>query len=265
MTDRKKLTTAPPEGNAALPDGVWPIRSAVAMADAVDTCRVTGQLGLVTGPSGTGKTTAARAIVAALEDQGVEAHYVMMIRAADGLQPGLQHIARAIGANIQPNLGSLEIYDALVRCIAGWSRGSVLLLDEASYMSEALIEAIRNLSDEMRARGLRRGIVMVGTPDLADRIAGRIGGRGKHYAPLSGRLFRLNLDGLSAEDFAAIAGELGLSGQGAADLIAKVGAGRGQLHNLSRVLDMARLMGGAGKALSYGHLLVAVDGLGVNA
>lgn len=266
MTDTTKITTAPPDGNAGLLTGIWPIRSAIALANAVDTCRMTGQIGLVTGPSGIGKTTAARAIVAALEDRLVEARYVMMTRAADGLQPGLLRIARAIGAAANPNMGGADIYDAVVSHIARlWDGESVLVLDEAQFMSEALIDALRNISDEMRGHHGQRGIVMVGTSELADRFAGRLGGRAKHHEPLTGRLFRLNLDGLSAEDLETITGALGVGGAGTAELVAKVVAGRGRLHNLARVLDMARRIGGRSKPLSYAHLMVAVDGLGVNA
>lgn len=265
MTDTQHLTTAPPRGNAGVPGDIWPVRSAIAIARAVHTCRLSGQMGLVTGPSGIGKTTAARAIVAELDDTGTLAHLVMMTRAAEGLQPGLLRIAKAIGAFVQPNMGGAEIYDALAGHMASaWTRGSALILDEAQFMSEALIDALRNLSDEMRGRGLARGLVMIGTPDLAARIEGKLGGRAKHFEPLRGRLYLDTLDRLDAADFGSIAEGLGLPGAQTADLLARIGAGRGGLHNLARVVQTAeRLAAAAGKPLTLGNLRTAMQGLGV--
>lgn len=265
MTDTLKHTAPLPAGHHGLPDGIWPIRAAIAVAGAVDICRKSGQIGMVTGPSGIGKTTAARAVVDAIDEGGVTAHYVMMTRAADGLQPGLFRIARLIGANVQPNMGAADIYDAAVACIAGWSRGSVLVLDEAQFMSEALIDGLRNISDEMRGRRLSRGIVMVGTPDLAARINGRVGGRAKHHEPLRGRLYVADLEGLQRDDFATIAQALGWTGSEAADAIAEAGSARGGLHNVARVIETARRLPGEGQAMSLGHFRVAKQGLGVTA
>jgi type II secretory pathway predicted ATPase ExeA len=267
MTDTMHLTTAPPGINAGLPGHVWPIHSAVTIAESVDICRHLGQIGLVTGPSGIGKTTAVRAVIAALadaEDAEIEARCVMMTRAADGLQPGLLRLAKAIGVYVQPNAGGADIYDAMVAHIeARWRHGSVLVLDEAQFMSEALIDALRNLADDLRGSGRAVGIVMVGTPDLAARISGKLGGRAKHFEPLRGRLYMAELDGLAPKDFATIAGKLGMAGAQATNLIAKAGAGRGGLHNVERIVTAARQIAGPGKALSLGNLRTAMQGLGV--
>lgn len=266
MTDTTNHTAKPIADNGGLPSAIWPVRSAVAIAHAIATCRKSGQMGLVTGPSGTGKTTAARAIVGALDEEGIDASLVMMTRAADGLQPGLLRIAKAVGAYVQPNMGGADIYDALVHHIASrWCRGAVLVLDEAQFMSEALIDGLRNLSDEIRGRDLARGVVMIGTPDLAARIEGKLGGRSKHFEPLRGRLYLDNLDGLGAADFEAIASGLGVAGAQAVQLLAKVATGRGGLHNVARVVQSAERLAGPGQPLSLGSLRIAMQGLGVGA
>jgi type II secretory pathway predicted ATPase ExeA len=267
MTDTVKLTAAGPPGNAGLPGALWPVRSAVAIARAAEVCRLTGRMGLVTGPSGIGKTTAARAIVAELEEAGSQARLVMMTRAADGLQTGLLRIGKAIGAFVQPNMGGADIYDALAEHLRShWARGDVLILDEAQFMSEALLDAVRNLSDELRGAGLARGVVMVGTPDLAARIEGKLGGRAKHFEPMRGRLYLDSVERLEAEDFEAIARRLGLAGEKAPALLARIAAGRGGLHNLERVMEAADKMARrAGKPLSLDTLRVALQGLGVAA
>lgn len=261
MTDTLHLTTAPPGGN-----DVWPIHSATAMERSVHICRLSGQMGLITGPSGIGKTTALRAVIASLEYDGFEAQRVMMTRAANGLQPGLLRICRAIGASVQPNMGGADIYDALVAHIATtWPRGSVLALDEAQFMSDELLDALRNVADEMRERNRVIGIVMVGTTDLAARINGKIGGRAKHFEPLRGRLYVEDLAGLAAEDFGAIAARLGLAGPKAAELLARIGTGAGGLHNMARVIQSARRLAGPDNPLSLPFLRVAIQGLGVAA
>lgn len=262
MTDTLNMTGAPPGGNTVLPPGIWPIRSAAAISVTLDVCRKDGRIGLVTGPSGTGKTTAAVAAVQHLQALDVEAHYVMMRRAADGLQPGLLHIARAIGACVEPNMGGADVHDAVARILAGWPREAVLVLDEAQFMSEALLDAIRNLSDELRAQGRRCGIVMVATPDLAARINGR-NGRARHFEPLRGRLCVVELDGPGAEDCAKLAAAVGVGGTDAPALLAKVGATPGGLHNVAKVIEGARRAAGAGKPLALSHIRVAMQGLGV--
>lgn len=266
MTDTIQLSAASPSSNAGVPAEIWPLRSAVAIERAITTCRMSGQMGLICGASGTGKTTAARAIVAALAEGDTDAHFVMMTRAADGLQPGMLRIARELGVYATPNMGSAEIYDALAKHIATvWRRGGVLVLDEAQFMSEALIDAIRNLSDELRGAGLTRGIVMVGTSDLAARIEGKIGGRAKHFEPLRGRLYLAQLDGLDAGDFEAIAARLGIPGPQAAKLVADVGAGRGGLHNVARLVATAQRLAGERREIALSHLRIAIQGLGVAA
>lgn len=132
-------------------------------------------------------------------------------------------------------------------------------------MSEALIDALRNLADDLRGGGRAVGIVLVATPDLAARINGKIGGRSRHFEPLRGRLYMAELDGLSVDDFAAIASSLGIAGTQAAGLIAKAGVDRGGLHNVKRILSAARQITGPGKPLSLGSLRTAMQGQGVAA
>ena len=264
MTDAPHHTAASRGSNARLPADIWPIRSAVAIADGIEICRRTGQMGLISGPSGTGKTTAASATVAALAGADIEAHYVMMTRAHDGLLPGLLRIASAIGVHTQPSLGCAGVYDDLVNHMASsWRHGSVLVLDEAQFMSEALIDGLRNIADDLRGQHRARGIVMVGTPELAARINGKSGGRSKHFAPLRGRLYMADIEELSGDDFATIAAHYELPGKQAVELMARIGTGRGGLHNVARVIPMAERIAGQGKPLSLGGLRVAVQGLGV--
>lgn len=117
MTDIPQLTIASSGRNAGPPANVWPISSAVIIAESVEICRRMGQIGLVTGPSGVGKTTAVCAVIAELEEDegaGINARYVMMTRAADSLRSGLSRIAKAIGVCVQQNTGGADVYDALV-------------------------------------------------------------------------------------------------------------------------------------------------------
>ncbi len=264
MTDTSHNTATSAGNNARVPADIWPIRSAVAIAEGVEICRKTGQMGLITGPSGTGKTTAASATVAALAGADIEAHYVMMTRAHDGLLPGLLRIANAIGAHAQPHLGCAGVYDDLVNhMLSSWQRGGVLVLDEAQFMSEALIDGLRNIADDLRGKNRARGIVMVGTPELAAKINGKVGGRSKHFAPLRGRLYMADIEDLSNEDFETIAAHYELPGKQALELLARVGSGRGGLHNVARVLPMAERIAGLGNPLSLVGLRVAVQGQGV--
>ncbi len=261
MTDTPGSSPFPPP---PLPERMWPTRPARAVMEAIEMCRTGGDIGLVTGPSGVGKTTAAKAAVAAAEAEGQRARYVRMTAAAEGLQPGLLRIGAGVGAHMGGSMGAAEAYDAVVSAMGWWNRGDLLVLDEAQYMGDLLICAVRDIADDLRIRGWTPGIVLLGDGDLAARINGKSGPRARRFEPLRGRL-GVALDVLPPEgdDFRAIAAHLGVAQPLGADLIARVGGGRGGLHNLARTLETARDLAGPGNAITFGVLKSAAEARGI--
>jgi type II secretory pathway predicted ATPase ExeA len=266
MTDIQQLSTAPPGRNAVLPAGIWPTRPARMVMDAIALCRMGRHLGVISCPSGIGKTTAARAAVQVAADEGYDAHYVRMTITAEGLQPGLMRIGKAIGAPVHTSMGAAEAHDAILGGMLGWTRGGLLVLDEAQFMSDGLIFAIRDIADELVDRGRMAGIVMMGDGALSARINGRAGPRARHFEPLRGRLgASVELAPPDAQDFSVIAWAQGVTQPQAADLVARVGAGRGGLHNVARMLTTARGIAGADNPITLGVLRTAAQVAGVGA
>jgi type II secretory pathway predicted ATPase ExeA len=266
MTDTLNLTTAPPGRNAVLPGGIWPTRPARIVTDAIDLCRIGRHLGVISGPSGIGKTTAARAAVQAAADAGHEAHFVRMTITAEGLQPGLMRIGKALGAAVHTSMGAAEAHDAILGCALCWPRGGILVLDEAQFMCDALIFAIRDIADELVERDRMAGIVLMGDGALSARINGRAGPRARHFEPLRGRLgASVEVSPPDAQDFGVIAYAQGVTQPQAAELVARVGAGRGGLHNVARMLKTARGIAGADNPITLGVLRTAAQVAGVGA
>lgn len=260
MTDHVQLSTKPPGGNEGLPAGLWPTKAARAVTEAADACHLTGQMGLVTGPSGIGKSTAARAAIRAAKDSDVNAFYISMTRAHEKPQPGLLRIAQSIGAGVQVNMGPAEIFEAILEGIVRWPEEWLLLLDEANFMSDDLLDVVRNLADELEDRRRSVGILLLGTPDLANRINGKVRGQTRRFEPLRGRLGLIwELGGLDGEDFTAVARGLGLPEQAAGKVLAGVGSLPGGMHNIKRLVTTAHIVAGAGNALSLSHLRTATQ------
>lgn len=234
------LPTAPAADNQLA--GLWPTSTAQGIINLMEVCRAKGQMGLITGASGIGKTSAARAAVRAAVASDAEAFYAALSPATENLAAGLFRIARAIGINADRNVSCNEVADAILRRL--WQRGDLLVIDEAQYAGDALLHTIRSIWDELDARQAAPGIVLLGTPDLAERLNGGTVRKSRDFAPLRGRLgVMAELDGLAAEDFAAIARHYGLGGGQALKLVETAGRGRGGLHNVARLVAQARRNG----------------------
>lgn len=63
MTDFRDLSLPVTTGNALLTGSLWPTLTARKVAHTIEVCHRFGQMGLITGSSGVGKTTAAMAAV----------------------------------------------------------------------------------------------------------------------------------------------------------------------------------------------------------
>ena len=266
MTEVLRLPTSGRGGNHV---GLWPTVTTQSLAGIIENCRILAQLGLITGPSGVGKTTAARLAVKnatvardnwldSLDDPKMV--FVAMTKAAKEMQPGLQRIAIAARVAASPHWGAHDVHDALVE--HRWGDGSLLVLDEAQFMSDDLLHAIRCLWDELEQRGYGLSIVLVGTPDLAKRIKDR-GRRGLAFEPLRGRLGAcIELEALEPDDCAAICQHYGLTEKNAETLIRRAATGSGGLHNVRRLIHQAEL-GAKGKRLAFADLKQAAELTGV--
>lgn len=269
MTDIQDVTPALSGGNTG---GIWPTVTVRKVRHTVEACHRFGHIGLITGPSGTGKTTAASvATTFADAEEDADTHFVMMTAAADTTIAALARIAVEVGAYIRPQLGCSELYEAILK--RGWGgnslrggRHSLLVIDEAQFLPDGALHVLRNLWDELDNQGCAPGLVLVGTPDLADRIEGRSGRKPRELDALRGRLGAVvKLAPPTPEDIAAIMQHLGIVGDRAAALVDRISRGRGGLHNFRRIEKMARELAGRGAPMTLGHIQTAAEIAGVGA
>jgi type II secretory pathway predicted ATPase ExeA len=263
VTEVIQLPRQPERGK---PAKGWQTQACDAIGDAIEHARRRRYMALITGPSGMGKTTAARLAAEAFleQEQDGAVFYAMMTEGTAGLQPGLQRIAHALRVPCPCHVGAAEVHNAIVDSYR--SPKSVLIVDEAQVMCDALLNGVRNIWDELHMNGRDIGIVLIGTPDLADRINGAARQRARHLAPLRGRLGAcIALDPVSDHDVGMICQHHGIGGAQAEKLILRVANGRGGLHNVRRLMEQAHELAGEGKPLTLGHLKDAVALVGVPA
>ena len=193
------------------------------IADALSHAQASGDLVLVHGPSGRGKTRtaahcrAARTGVACLSATG-----------AMVTMPGLLGCALEAVCGHRERGSALEAERAIVESLRG--RGALLVIDEAHYLRAGLLDELRRIRDHAG-----RGLALIGndgvrmTLELCPRVLGRTG-------------MRVDLRQLAERDVAAIAmaGPLGRRpGKAELEVLVRAARGRGGPHTLRRVLTEA--------------------------
>jgi type II secretory pathway predicted ATPase ExeA len=260
MTEVHFLPTSMPDGKRS---GLWQTTNATGIDAMIERTRAMGDICLITGPSGVGKTTAA--ITAARNqryDADRETIYVSMTRATEGLQAGIIRIAAAAGRAIGSHVGAQDAFQELVH--RRWLSGSVLIIDEAQFMSDALLDGVRNLWDELDHKAQAIGIVLIGTSELADRIKGSNRHRSRAFDPLRGRIGAcITLEPSTSADVAAICRFYGLVGPATEKLIHTVARGPGGLHNVRRLIAQAERLAGDKQKLGLSDLKRAAELAGV--
>ena len=199
--------------------------SADEIAGALAYAQATGDMVLIHGPSGRGKTWATRRHC----DARAGAVYLSVTGATVTLAGMLSRLADAVGAG--PEHGSaLAAETAIVARLA--DRGALVVIDEAHHLSAKLLDELRCIRDNAGC-----GLALVGDDSVrmtlarCPQVTGRIG-------------MRVSLSGLAGDDVAAIAaGPLGRPPTGAElKVLAATARGPGGLHALRRLLARAWLL-----------------------
>jgi type II secretory pathway predicted ATPase ExeA len=258
-----EVITLPTAGRVDNPSpGLWPTQVANVIQAAIEACRRLGHIGVVSGPSGIGKSTAARAAVRLASEAGHEASYVTLSRASGEIRSGLRRICeKAFGSRTDRSI----LVDEMFEMVAGsfYAPGAVLVIDEAQFASVELLDTLRTIWDDLSLRGASTALVFVGTPELAATL-NPFGGKHRQLEPLCGRIgTRAVLDGLPDDDFGTITRHLGIAGKDAARLIKEVARHQG-LHAVDRLVRQARIIAGQGAPIDMHHLKVAFDARGVS-
>jgi hypothetical protein len=226
-------------------------------------CKQYGQIGVVVGDPGTGKTTAVRAFQEAQD--GVV--YCRMTKASSKLQPGLVRLASAFDVQASQNGGAHELYQSVSYAMQQRS-DLMLVIDEAQYMDDELLETIRDFYDEHNdARSHNRlGLALVGNYGLTDRWADRSPRRRNvsNFKQLRGRLGPvLDFAKPSAEDIASLCEHHGIVGKQSCALVAKASNAPGGLHNAANLVRVAKQLSEQADTISYRSLEEAAIVTGV--
>lgn len=122
--------------------------------------------GMVTGPSGTGKTSLCHALTAALEDTRGQILYLSAPRVS--LLGVVRYFAQVL--RVMPRRSSIETIKALVDVIKERSVKPVLWIDEADHMPMATLTELRSLIEPDPGPAPLLSLILSGPPELRSAL-----------------------------------------------------------------------------------------------
>lgn len=223
---------------------------------ALQVCHQFGELGVVVGDPGTGKTFAAAEYARGTKN----VRMVTIDRMTRELVPCLMHVAQRLTRRDAPNTGAAAVRAVIIAKLKDLViEGQVLLIiDEAQHLSDDAIEAFRAIYDEFEERV---GLVFIGNRGLVDRWSGR---RRENWAQLMSRVGPyIDIPSGSIEDLDAFCGHHGITGARERDFVRKLAPGGG-IRTAAKLLKIAGTLAGAGP-VQLTHLQQAALARGVRA
>lgn len=173
----------------------FPYRDWTAAKDELEAALRRGTFyGLVTGASGTGKTSLCHAIAASLDDTRAQLLYLSASRVS--LLSVVRYFAQVL--RVVPRRSSVETTKALVDVIKERSVRPVLWIDEAHHLPQVTLTELRSFVEFEPAPQPLLSLVLSGPPELRSAIDAPA------LFPLKRRLVvRVTLDGLRRDELDA--------------------------------------------------------------
>lgn len=234
--------TVAPQGRGEKHGDIYDTPTMTDLSNVFHLCQAEGELGIVTGEPGAGKTTAARRY--ATDSKG--AYLVTMSPAASALVPCLARIGEAIGA-YPGSSGACAWSDAIRAALAYPISPHLLLIDEAHHLADVSVEEIRAIFDATKI-----GVVFIGSREIRERWSG------KRWAQLTSRVFqRIDLEGPMPGDVDAICMAAGIEGKRPRDLMRRAANMPGGLRVVRKILGVAIKLAGPDQPLKAEHVEAA--------
>jgi len=209
-------------------------------------CQEHGEMGLIVGEPGIGKTTAAEHFV---EADSYLRWYAKVMPASQSVQGFLRRLVDTLGGIAERHVGTLDCYDIVLEEVSRRRGASLLVIDEAHLLDAAAVEQVRALYDE-----LQFGVVFIGHRELAFRWQHKPGNKRNAWAQLTSRIGPwLDLTEVLPEDVDAICESRGVTGRRERTLLAKHAKGPGGLRTVVKVINVAATIAG-GDQIEMAHI-----------
>lgn len=213
------------------PPTFFATKTAQRIIDTLSYAQVAGDMAVVYGGAGLGKTTATKRYAKTAASVWV----VEMTRSHGRLLGALERIAATLGLRGIPREPS-KVQDRIHDRVA--DTGGLLVIDEAQHLDNDALEAIRAIHD---ATGI--GVVLLGNEVLYSRLTG--GKRDATFAQLFSRIGkRLRLGRPLIQDVDAMADAWGLTDTEARELLQEIAAKPGALRGATKCLRLASVLSG---------------------
>jgi DNA transposition AAA+ family ATPase len=220
--------------------------------DLFTTCRRTQQIGVAVGPTGSGKTTAAKAYAA---DWRNNAAYLRINTTINAGQPFLNKLCAAVRAYPPQGSSKADFLDAVKERVVQSYGVGLIILDEMNHGSGEILHLIRDLWDEARC-----GVVLLGTPEMENLWARRAKSKSDPFEAFRDRIGqRLDIARPDNDDVSALCRHYDLIGKRERDLVAASMRKWNGLHGFDRLMENARQLAGEGKPVTAQHLIDAAE------
>lgn len=195
-----------------LSPGFCMTQTAAAIFHRLDFCRANGLIGLIVGAPGVGKTVA---LACYTESEHATTYLVTASEPYRRLAPALELVCEAMRATVYRS-GAASCREAIVRTLGKTRERPLLIVDEAGYLDDQPLDALRSVHDETGC-----GLVLAGNAEFRTRLNGKVGQA--RFAQLTSRIgMRLDLEAPTREDVAAMCDHYRIAGKEARRLIEKL-------------------------------------------